>query len=200
MNNCQESVLFKTKFYDVVSSQHSDNSVLTIGQMHGGNTSNIIPDTAFLSGTIRTFSKESREFIKNRLVEISKGIASTFRASAEVEYSYGCPSVVNDAVLREEIMKYSTELLGEKKVPDISKFLGGGFSKISASEDFAYVTELVPSTMVALSAGSSKEGYIYPQHHPKITFDESPLYIGTALYANTAIEWLKNNKYNNIRT
>ena len=48
-----------------------ENVALTVGQMHGGSAANIIPDTAFLSGTLRTFSKETRERAKARLVEIA---------------------------------------------------------------------------------------------------------------------------------
>lgn len=165
----------------------SDNVALTVGQIHGGNAVNIIPDTAFLAGTIRTYTKENREFIKNRIHDISTGIASTFRATALVEHNYGCPSVINDAKLTEQFITYSNSLLEPYKVVSINE-------KNSASEDFGFVSEVVPTMMVVLSAGSSEDKYKYPQHHPKALFDETPLFIGAALYANTAIEWLKNNK------
>lgn len=167
-----------------------ENAVLTIGQMHGGNTSNVIPDTAFLSGTIRTFSKEAREFIKKRLEEISSGIASTFRATSQVEYPCGCPCLINNKELREQLKQYASELIGEEKIIKDGK----GPDKLLGSEDFAYISEQVPSVMFGLGAGSSLQGFTYPQHHPKAVFDESPLYIGSALYANNAMEWLKNNK------
>ncbi|MCK5737063.1 MAG: amidohydrolase, partial [Spirochaetaceae bacterium] len=74
----------------------NETGVVTVGQMHGGTTGNIIPDTAFLSGTIRTYNDETREFIKKRVVEISEGIGRTFRCDVEVELSKPCPAVVND--------------------------------------------------------------------------------------------------------
>ncbi|RDU24632.1 M20 metallopeptidase family protein [Anaerosacchariphilus polymeriproducens] len=170
-----------------------DNAVLTIGHMCGGNAANVIPDSAFLSGTIRTFSQEKREFIKKRLEEISKGIASTFRGEAEVEFLSGCPSVINNEDLNNQFNRYSRELLGSQQTVNATDVAGEAFSKFTGSEDFAFVSELVPSVMTLLGTTSEKPEYIYPLHHPKAVFNEDPLYIGAALYANTAIEWLKNN-------
>lgn len=48
--------------------------------------------------------------------------------------------------------------------------------------------------MMALSSGSPEEGYPYHQHHPNVSFSENDFYIGSAVYANTAMEWLKLNK------
>ena len=169
-----------------------ENVALTIGQIRAGNTSNVIPDTGFMSGTIRTYSNDVREFIKNRLTEIATGIASSFRATAEVVYTKGCPCLTSDEDLTKQIFKYSKELFGEDRVIDMSKLTGG--KKMSGSEDFAFISELVPTVMVSLGAGSIDEGYLFPLHHPKASFNENALSTGAAMYANTAIEWLKNNK------
>lgn len=80
---------------------------------------------------------------------------------------------------------------GEKAVPDIKKL---GFDKMNGSEDFSYIAEKVPSVMLAISAGSSLEGYEYPVHHPKAKFDESILPLGAAAYASIAYGWLEKNK------
>ncbi|MFL0253184.1 M20 family metallopeptidase [Clostridium neuense] len=172
----------------------ADNAAITVGQMHGGNTSNVIPDTAFLSGTIRTFNNETRLFIKKRLEEISLSVAKTFRAEAVIEYSCSCPSLINDAELVKDFKSYTSSLVGDDKVVDADKAQNGAYATMTGSEDFGYVTELVPSIMIGLTTGSTADGYVYPHHHPKTKFDESPLYIGAAAYANMAIEWLKNNK------
>jgi len=170
----------------------SNTAVITIGQMHGGNAANIIPDTAFIEGTIRAFDKNARELMKNRVVEISKGIASVFRAEAAVEYRMECPSVYNDASLSALAIKVNKELLGENNVISFSDVFPGG--KMTGSEDFGYISEKVPSIMMALGGGSPEEGYPYPQHHPKVNFNEDVFYVGSAVYANTAIKWLRNNK------
>lgn len=172
----------------------SDNATLTIGQIHGGNTSNVIPDTAFLSGTIRTFNKETRAFIKKRLEEISEGVAKAFRAEVTVEYSRSCPSLINNASVLAEFKKYTANLIGEDNIVDLSKAENAGTPMMSGSEDFGFITELVPSVMISLATGCIEKGFTYPHHHPKVKFDESSLYLGSAIYANMAIEWLKNNK------
>ena len=170
----------------------SNTAVITIGQMHGGNAANILPDTAFLEGSIRAFDKNDRELMRNRVVEISKGIAATFRAQANVEFRMECPSVYNDASLSDLSIKVNRELLGESNVITFKDIFPGG--KMTGSEDFGFISEKVPSLMMALGGGSSEEGYPYPQHHPKVNFNEDILYIGSAAYANTAIKWLQSNK------
>lgn len=168
-------------------------AVLTIGEMHGGNAANVIPDTAYMTGTIRTFSNEAREFIKKRLAEISEGVAETYRGTAKVEYSNGCPSLINDKQMVEHIKEVAKAFLPAQQVLDAEAVAGGVLAKMSASEDFAFISECVPSVMVAITAGSTGEAYQYPQHHPKAQFNEDLLYIGAALYASTAMEWLKSN-------
>lgn len=166
----------------------SRTAVITVGQLHGGNAANIIPDTAFLEGTIRAFHKDDRELMRNRVVEISQGIASTFRATANVEFRMECPSVYNDSQLSDFTIKTNKELLGDEGVITFSDIFPGG--KMTGSEDFGYISEKVPSIMMALGGGSPEEGYPYPQHHPKVDFNEDIMYVGSAVYANTAMEWL----------
>ena len=67
-------------------------------------------------------------------------------------------------------------------------------SKSAGSEDFAYVSQEVPSIMLALAAGQPDKGYCYPQHHPMVKFDESALAGGSAVYAYTAMRWLEEHK------
>ncbi len=167
----------------------SSTTVITIGQMHGGNAANIIPDTAFIEGTIRAFNNDERNLMKTRVVEVAKGIASTFRATANVEYRMECPSVYNNPELYDQIVRINREFIGTENVKGFDAVYPGG--KMTGSEDFGYVSEKVPALMMVLGGGSPEQGYPYPQHHPKINFNEDVFYIGAAVYANTAIEWLK---------
>lgn len=170
----------------------SEFMVLTVGQMQGGNAANVIPDTATLTGTIRTYKSEIREFIKKRLVEISTGIASIFRAKAEVEFSRSCPSVINNSILLSEVNGYLENMLGTEGYFNASDFPELHLERMSGSEDFAYISENVPSVMLRLAAGRVEDGYKYPQHHPMAMFDEEALYKGAGVYASIAMEWLNN--------
>ena len=165
-------------------------AVLTVGKMSGGTAENAIADSAELGGTIRTYDEQTRAFLKQRLGEISQGIAATFRASAQVEFGSGCPTLTNDPELCEKVYGYLTELLGNSAL-SAAALSGGKPSRGGGSEDFAYVSQEVPSLMLALAAGEPQKGYAYPQHHPKVKFDESVLSTGAAVFAHTAIRWLE---------
>lgn len=183
----------------------SDEAVLTIGTIHAGNASNAIPDTATMGGTIRTYDEETRAFLKTRMEEIITGIATTFRANATLTFTSGCPTLVNDATLSKEITSYMKELLGPQMAfskGDLTAMAAAAAAKAGApasgrkaakaagSEDFAYFSQEVPAIMLALAGGKATDGYIYPQHHPKVMFDENALPYGTAVYAWSAVKWL----------
>lgn len=175
-----------------------DQVVLTIGTMNAGTAANVIPDTVTMGGSIRTFDEATREYIKQRMNDIACAIAAAFRAEAEVCFGSGCPTLVNDKELSECVYGYVKELLGESCAFSVAKLhaLGGGSSssKSAGSEDFAYVSQKVPSIMLALAAGQPEKGYKYPQHHPMVKFDEDALDKGSAVYAYTALRWLEEHK------
>ena len=175
-----------------------EEAVLTFGTIQGGNAENAIPDTVVMGGTLRTYDEEVRTYIKERMDEISKGIATAFRADAEVTFGSGCPTLTNDAELSDCTVKYIWELNGEQNAftaGQLAAMAGSGkTSKTSGSEDFAYVSHEVPSIMIALAAGQPEKGYSYPQHHPKVKFDEEALSIGSAVYAYTAMRYLEEHK------
>jgi hippurate hydrolase len=170
-------------------------SVLTIGTMQAGNAANVIPDQVVMGGSIRTFDEETRSFIKQRMTEISEGIAKSFRAEAEVTFGSGCPVLANDGSLSAAAYRYTRELFGADKVLSVADLqaagTGGKNSQTAGSEDFAYVSQEVPSIMLALASGSPKNGYPYPQHHPKVKFDDAVLSAGSAVYAYCAVRWLE---------
>ena len=174
----------------------ADDAVLTIGTMQAGDANNIIPDTAVLRGTMRAYDENVRNRLKNRLIEICNGTAKTFRGIADVTFTSGCPSLLNNADVSSDIAKYCKELLGEKRAYSQSELRSLSASdtkasKATGSEDFSYISHQVPSVMIALAAGNSENGCPYPLHHPKVIFDENVLAYGSAIYAYTAIRWLE---------
>ncbi|MGM9631199.1 M20 metallopeptidase family protein [Butyricicoccus sp.] len=176
----------------------NDRAVLTIGTMNAGTAANVIPDTVVMGGSLRTFDEETRAQIKQRVTEIAQGIAAAFRAEAEVVFGSGCPTLVNNAELAACAAAYVKELLGEGRAFSAAELsaMGGGqkSSGAAGSEDFAYVSQQVPSIMLALAAGQPEKGYRYPQHHPMVRFDEDALSAGSAVYAYTALRWLEEHK------
>ena len=169
----------------------SDEAVLTIGTFHAGEAGNVIPDTATMGGTIRTYDEKTRAYLKERMTAIAKNVAEAFRASAEVSFGSGCPTLVNDKDLSEKVTGYLKDLLGANRAFTTAELNGGKPARGGGSEDFAYVSHEVPSLMLALAAGEPSKGYPYPQHHPKVKFDESVLSTGAAVFVDCAIQYMK---------
>lgn len=160
---------------------------LSVGKFLAGDAPNVIPDKAILAGTVRAVSEEIREYMKKRMCEISEGLASSLRAKAKVIFTSGCPSLINDERLSDEIYNKLSDLFGKERVL-LSRDINTGErkAKISGSEDFAYVASQVPSLMIALAAGKKDEGYEYPLHHPKADFDEEAMTYGCAAFVKSA--------------
>lgn len=170
-----------------------DKVVLTIGHMSGGLTNNVIPDTAILEGTIRSYDPKVREFVQRRIVEISEFTAKTFRGEATVEFTQGISSVINDKDSLDTAREVFTELLGEENVMKTSDFLPSGL--LMGSEDFSYVADRVPGVMIPFTLGDSRDDrYKYPHHHPKTCFDEEHIFEAAAGYAAYAVRWLEKHK------
>lgn len=169
----------------------SDEAVLTIGTFHGGNAENVIADTVTMGGTIRTYDEQTRAYLKQRMTQVAESIAAAFRATATVEFGSGCPTLVNNKELCAAMTGYLKELLGPYGALSTAEMNPGGKpSRGGGSEDFAYVSQEVPALMLALMAGEPAKGYTFPQHHPKVKFDEAALPTGTAVFTYCALRYL----------
>ena len=171
----------------------NDFGVLTTGRFAAGAASNVIPDTAEMWGTIRTTDPDNKTgaFIRQRMTEISEGVAKAFRCTAEVEFSDYCPCMMVDKALAQDAMTYMTDLLG-KGAMDMAPLTGG--KPGGGSEDFAFVSHEVPTVSMFLACGSPERGYRYGQHHPKVRFDDSVLWEGSAAYSYFALRWLEEHR------
>ena len=172
----------------------AENCVMTIGEIHGGNTGNVIADTAYMRGTIRTFNENTRDILRESLVRMAENTAKARRCEAKVEFTNTCGVAKCNSQVSEEVLAFTQELLGNETAVDLRTAFGGALSRLSGSEDFAAISEKVPSGIALLFIGNTQAGYKYGNHHPKSRFNEDYLYVGTAVYANSAIEWLKKNK------
>ena len=161
--------------------------VLTIGQFTGGTAANIIPETAVLQGTIRTNKPEARELLVRRMKEVAEKTAAVYNGTVDIEMISEVPPLICNPKLTDEVVGYMQEL----GIPGLTPYPG---ISASASEDFAVIAEMVPSTVMYLSAGYLDERGQYPAHHPKAQFNEDVCPIGAACLAHCASQWLKNNK------
>ena len=163
-------------------------AVVTIGKFCGGEAANIIPEEVLMEGTIRSLDKEVGEFIFNRINDIVTSTAKMFRGQAELIELSSAPPLINNKDLAKEVTSYLKEILGNQSV---ILYEQGGMG----SEDFASYSYEVPSVYLMLGAGSKQENSLYGEamHNPKVVFNEDILVTGAAIYAYSAINWLKNN-------
>ena len=163
----------------------SEEAVLTIGQLTAGEASNIIPERAVLQGTLRTFRKDVRQRLTKRIREVVSGVAMTYRSQAEYEELFSCSSVVTDDAVTDGVKKSIGKIVPQFPILDGAHGMG--------SEDFAEITQRVPSSYVMLGAGPAQESKRLGQHNPKVEFNEDVLSIGAAIYAQAAMDWLCEN-------
>ncbi len=160
--------------------------VVTVGNFSAGSAANVIPDTAVLQGTIRTDNAESRALLNRRLQEVSQNIAKAYGGEAGIEFLSACPPLVCATSLTRDMARYIEEL----PAPDLR---GENSFSASASEDFAFIAEKIPSAFFFLSAGFGDERGNYSAHNPKVQFNEDVLPLGAACYAHCAKRWLEEN-------
>jgi hippurate hydrolase len=190
---CVDPILILSHLYSALQTIVSreiaplETAVISVCTVQAGSAFNIIPDTALLRGTIRTKNADVRAFIFKRVKELAESIALSFRGSAAVTLIEGAPALVVDREVTTTVLGALKGALGDSVVSAAETDI----SKISGSEDFAFVTEKVPGTMLMLGAGSIEEGYTFPMHHPKISFNEVVLSKGAAAYAIAGMGWLK---------
>jgi len=158
-----------------------DPTVLTIGHLHAGTTTNIIPERAFMRGTFRCVSDERRAMMPDLIKRVVQGVASAHGVRAKVEFSALYPVTVNDPSVNEGVGEIARSLLGEGDVQEMP-------APIMGAEDWSYVLQKIPGVMVSLGARPRDRKLTgYPQNHSNlVVFDEDAMAVGAALYAAVA--------------
>lgn len=147
-----------------------DPAVVTVGVFRGGVRSNIIPDSAELQGTLRTFSERNRARIKQRIGEIAESTARGMNGSAEVSWGgTPYPPVINDVALVGR-MAPSLTRVGAKTY--LSEYPS------SASEDFSYFGQVVPGMFFHVGIARPDDKSPAPNHSPRFYVDEAGLMYG----------------------
>ena len=153
---------------------------LTIGELHAGTACNIVPDTAFMSGTMRVFDDALRKQMIARFKEVVAAVAHAYRSEVEIKVLSDLPPLYCDSDLQNALAGVIAGMS-----PDIHLLEG---LHNMASEDFAYISQKVPSAFFTIGA-EVEDGPVYNQHHPKVCFNEKALPVETAVYAACALSW-----------
>ena len=161
-----------------------ESTVVTVGMINGGYNFNIIADRVVLKGTTRSYTKENRELIKNRMNEIIAGTEKTFNAKIKLKYKDGYPPTVNNKKCTKNVINAISKVIGESSyTPYLS--MGG--------EDFSYYLEKIPGCFyfVGSSPVDSKPLSI-PHHCSHFDIDEKSLLIGSSTFVKIIEDLLIN--------
>ena len=144
--------------------------VVSVTQIHSGDTWNVIPQQAVIRGTVRTFDAQVQDMAENRIKQIATGIASTFEAKAEVDYQRRYPATINHAKQAEIAIKAAKNVVGETNVIiEPTPSMG--------AEDFAFMLKKIPGAYVWLGAGQGAN-----LHNPAYNFNDEVLTTGVEYF------------------
>ncbi|MBA3425073.1 MAG: M20 metallopeptidase family protein [Rubrobacteraceae bacterium] len=154
-------------------------AVLTIGQISSGQAFNIIPETAFLGGTVRTLNPDLRKKMPERIEALARGVAQGMRGDIDLDYHFSYPVTNNDEGAARRALGVIGNLFGEEYALQLPNPAMGG-------EDFSFFLEKVPGAFIWLGVGEDVSGL----HTPQFAFDEEILPRGSALLTALALESL----------
>ena len=157
----------------IVSRNHvaAQDLVVSVTQIHTGTADNIIPETAYINGTVRTFDREVQAMVMRRMQQIVDGQAASYDVTAELDYEVGYPATVNDPAKAEAAIAAATEVVGAAQVH-------GDYGREMGAEDFSFMLEKRPGAYLFLGAGEGAG-----LHHPEYDFNDEIAPLGASFFA-----------------
>ncbi len=156
--------------------------VVTVGAFRAGEAHNVIPDTAELRGTVRSFTPENRQMLAERIEAMVRGIAAAMRAEVDFRYRFGYPPTVNEPAMTELVRGVAGEVVGPERVIDGPLHMG--------AEDFSYFLERVPGCFWFVGSRNEDKGLVWGHHHPRFDIDEQALAVGIETMVGTTLRYL----------
>lgn len=188
-HNCIDPIMISASIIQALNNLISretdpfDNAVISVGSIHGGSATNIIPDSVEIQGTARSLTNEVRGFLKKRIGETAEGICKTFGAECEYEYTELFPPLINDKKLAEDVYDSACRSLGKDKC------VWGG-APTMAGEDFSYFSQNRPSVLFKLGCRNKSLGIVSPIHHSSFDIDENCLKTGVKVFVGFVLDYL----------
>ena len=147
-----------------------DHVVVSVTQFIAGTTFNVIPNSAYLSGTVRTFDEKLRTSVPQMMERIIRGITDAHDASYRFTFERGYRPVVNDPDLTERLKQVVIDNFGLDTLADLRPSMGG--------EDFSAYQQKAPGVFAFVGARNEERGIVQPHHHPRFDIDERSLDVG----------------------
>ena len=154
-------------------------AVVTIGSVHAGQASNVIPEFATLGLSIRSFSPEVRNRLQERITHLVRDQVSSYGGEVEIEYERGYPVVINSEAETDFARQVAEELVGPEQVVF-------PFGPVTGSEDFAYYLQHKPGSFLRLGNGLDS----VMLHNAKYDFNDASLSVGAAYWTRLVERFL----------
>lgn len=156
-----------------------DSAVLSVGSMQAGHPEamSVIPNSARLVGTVRSFRRSVQEMVENRMRTVAQSVAQAFGGTAEVTYQRIYPATLNTPHEAEFLADLATHMLGaDRVVRDLQPSMG--------SEDFSFMLQHRPGAYFRLGQGGAEDGRVL--HNASYDFNDAILPVGSALFCALA--------------
>ena len=165
----------------------TDSSVVTIGTFHAGTATNVIPDVAVLTGTVRALNDATRARNREAILRRCKGIADAYGCVADVEYEQGYPATQNDPAMAQRVATTARDLFGPARfLPAATPVMGG--------EDFAYYLEKVPGAFFFVGLCPEGRASYPPLHTDRFDFVDAALDTGTKMFLSLVEQFANENR------
>ncbi|MEK5067151.1 M20 family metallopeptidase [Sporosarcina sp. FSL K6-1508] len=158
-----------------------ESAVVSVCNFEAKNPYNVIADTAELTGTVRTFKEDIRNFIEKEIDRVIKGTCLVSNASYEYTYTRGYPTTVNHKEETEFIAALAPSIPGVVTVKETEPIMGG--------EDFSYYLQNIKGTFFFTGAQNPEWDQAYAHHHPKFDIDERALLIAAKVLGAAALNY-----------
>ncbi len=160
-------------------------AVVTVGRIAAGTTTNVIPESASIDGTIRAVSERTRAKVHEGIERVAEGIAAAHGCGCEVVIDAGYPVTINDRSFADLSLDLAAEVVGTDKVVTLP-------NPVMGAEDFSYVLQRVPGAMLFLGGTphDRNPATAAPNHSNRVYFDEQAMTTGIALYSTAALRHL----------
>lgn len=157
-------------------------TVVAFGKIEGKGATNVIPEKVEIEGTMRTMNEEWRKEIHGELKRIVKQISDKYKIQSELRIEHGYPFLVNDEKFTQSCTKNAQEYLGQDNVEELPLRM--------TAEDFAFITQKVPSCFFRLGTGNKEKGINSGVHTATFDIDDKALEIGMGLMALLCVQEL----------
>lgn len=157
------------------NTQNNIPTVIAFGKIEGKGATNVIPESVYLAGTFRTMDEAWRKEVKTKITHIINSVCVKYNTNADINIIDGYPFLTNDVETTKHCKQAAIEYLGKENVEDLPLRM--------TAEDFAYITQQVPSCFYRLGTGNKEKGISSGVHTSTFDIDEKALQIASGLMA-----------------